>query len=201
MIERRLGAPAGLIHIRNGLGLVLVLALVAGAVWTLDGTRFGEDSVSDSVHLPGAPGGGATPRVGEPAPEFRLERLSGGPLALADLRGRPVIVNFWASWCPPCRREVPDLDEAARQHGDSGLAVVAINLDEERAAVQRYAAALELTLTIGLDQGGRVSALYNVVALPTSFFVERQGIVRDLNMGALTATALQAKVARVLELS
>jgi cytochrome c biogenesis protein CcmG, thiol:disulfide interchange protein DsbE len=180
------------------LGLPFVLALVAGAVWTLDGAGAGGYGVADSVRLSGASGSGITPRVGEPAPEFSLEGLSGGPLALGDLRGRPVIVNFWASWCPPCRGELPDLDEVARQHGDAGLTVVAINLDEEHVEVQRFAAALDLTLVIGLDRGGRVSALYNVVALPTSFFVDRQGVVRDLNIGALTAGGLQSKVARVL---
>jgi thiol-disulfide isomerase/thioredoxin len=140
-----------------------------------------------------------TPRIGAPAPDFSVENVSGASLALSDLRGQPVIVNFWASWCPPCRGEMPDLDEVARQHSDSGLAVLAVNLDEERGAVQRYATALDLTLSIGIDRGGRVSGLYNVVALPTSFFVDRQGIVRDLNIGALTAKGLRTKVARVLD--
>jgi thiol-disulfide isomerase/thioredoxin len=180
------------------LGLFVVLALLAGAVWALDGNGFGGYTAADSVRVSGASGSGVTPRVGERAPEFTLEGPSGGPLALAELRGRPVIVNFWASWCPPCRGELPDLDAVARQHGDAGLTVVAINLDEERLEVQRFAAALDLTLVIGLDRGGRISALYNVVALPTSFFVDRQGVVRDLNIGALTTGGLQSKVARVL---
>jgi cytochrome c biogenesis protein CcmG, thiol:disulfide interchange protein DsbE len=197
MIHSSAAAAADLRHMRKGLALLLVLALVAGAVWTLDASGSAA-SGSDFIRLPGASGSGVTPRVGEPAPEFALEGLGGVPLALGDLRGRPVIVNFWASWCPPCRAELPDLDAAVRQHGDSGLAVVAINLDEEREAVRRYAAPLDLTLVIGLDRGGRVSALYNVVALPTSFFVDRQGIVRDLNLGALTAVGLQSKVARIL---
>jgi cytochrome c biogenesis protein CcmG, thiol:disulfide interchange protein DsbE len=185
---------------RAVLALLAAVSVIVGAIWLVDGGAAPTDeSTGSAVRLGGSSGSGVTPRIGEAAPEFTLARLSGEPLALSDLRGQPVIVNFWASWCPPCRGEMPDLEDLAREQRASGLTVIAVNLDEESAAVQRYATALDLTLPIGLDRGGRVSALYNLVALPTSFFVDRQGVVRDLNIGALTARGLRTKVARILD--
>ena len=185
---------------RAVLALISVVGVIVGAIWLLDGGISASDEpAAGAVRLVDGSGSGVTPRIGEAAPGFTVERLAGEPLALSDLRGRPVIVNFWASWCPPCRGEMPDLEDLAREQRASGLTVLAVNLDEESAAVQRYATALDLTLSIGLDRGGHVSTLYNLVALPTSFFVDRQGVVRDLNIGALTARGLRTKVARILD--
>jgi cytochrome c biogenesis protein CcmG, thiol:disulfide interchange protein DsbE len=191
----------GLGQARPLAALLLVLSLVVGAVWLLDGgaSSFSGDTSSNVVALTGNMGTGVTPRIGEPAPDFAIDSLGGAPIGLSALRGRPVIVNFWASWCPPCRGEMPDLEQVAREHRDAGLAVIAVNLDEDRAAVQRYATTLDLTLPIGLDRGGRVSTLYNLAALPTSYFVDRQGVIRDMNIGALTAKGLRTKTARVLD--
>jgi thiol-disulfide isomerase/thioredoxin len=181
------------------LKLGLALALIVGVVWLLDAGRGGEVAgEATAITLAGGLGGVA-PRIGEPAPDFALETLDGSTLALADLRGRPVIINLWASWCPPCRGELPDLETLAREYGDRGLVVLGVNLQEDRASVQRYADALGLTFTIALDRQGAVANRYNLNALPTSYFVDRAGTVRDVNIGPLTERGLRAKLGKVLE--
>ncbi len=194
-------ARAGGFQLRPFLALVGAVALIVGVVWLVDpdrGASSGESGDATSVNLTGR--SGVTPRPGEMAPAFTLDRLGGGTTGLAQLKGHPVLVNFWASWCPPCRGEMPDLETIAREYHDSGLVVLALNLQEDPATVQRYADALGLSVTtVALDRGGTVANRYNLTALPSSYFVDREGIVRDLNVGALTAKGLRTKLAKVLD--
>lgn len=181
------------------LKLALALAVIIGVVWLLDRGRAGAVA-GEAVSITLAGGlGGVAPRIGEPAPDFALDTLDGSTVALADLRGRPVIVNLWASWCPPCRGEIPDLETMAREYGDRGLVVLGVNLQEDPATVQRYADTVGLTFAIALDRQGTVANRYNLNALPTSYFVDRTGIVRDLNIGPLTERGLRTKIAKVLQ--
>ncbi|MBI4493284.1 MAG: TlpA family protein disulfide reductase [Chloroflexi bacterium] len=179
-------------------GLALAIALIVGAVWVLGGERFGE-AVSDSttVTLTGTQGGVA-PKIGEPAPNVTLEALAGGTLSLEELQGRPVVINFWASWCPPCRGEMPDLESLAQEYRDAGLVVLGVNLEEDRPIAQRYADTLGLSFPIVLDRAGEMASRYNLTALPTTYFVDREGTIRDVNIGALTAKGLRSKVAKVV---
>lgn len=191
--------PTASIQWRSYAALALVVALIVGAIWLIEGGK-AEDVSTDGtkVTLTGSPSG-VTPKPGELAPAFALDKLEGGSLALADLRGSPLMINFWATWCPPCRGEMPDLDALQRQHRDAGLVVLAVNLQEDAPTVRRYADTLGLTLPIVLDRNGRVADRYNLTALPTTYFVDREGVVRDLNIGALTAKGLRTKVAKILE--
>jgi cytochrome c biogenesis protein CcmG, thiol:disulfide interchange protein DsbE len=180
------------------LKLVLAIGLIVGVIWVLEGGRLGDTADSATTSPLSGRGGGVTPRVGEPAPSFSLSTPSGQRLALADLRGQAVLLNFWASWCPPCRGEMPDLENLAREYRASGLVLVGVNLEEEGPTVQRYADMLGLSFPLALDQDGEVANRYNLTALPTSYFIDRDGVVRDLNIGALTEKGLRSKLARVL---
>lgn len=178
------------------LGLAVAILLMVGAAVIYERGRADEsESGLSVVTLAGRPG--STPRLGEPAPDFTLATLDGQRLGLADLRGRPVLINFWASWCPPCRGEMPDLAQAAREYSDVGLVVLAVNLQEEPEAIQRYATNAGLSFPIALDRSGAVATRYNLTGLPTSFFIDRNGVVRDLNIGALTLKGLRGKLARL----
>jgi cytochrome c biogenesis protein CcmG, thiol:disulfide interchange protein DsbE len=198
---RRPFSPRGLLSQYPYLGLVLGIALLVGAVWLMEGGRLDTTAPAADASVVSLTGiqGVATPRVGEPAPTFSLVSIDGSTTSLSDLRGHPVLVNFWASWCPPCRGEMPDIDRVAAEYRDSGLVVVGVDLEEDREPVARYAQTLGLGLTLLLDPGGSVSTRYNVTGLPTSYFVDRDGLIRDRNVGPLTPKGLRSKVAQILE--
>ena len=188
--------PRGMVH--GFLKLGVAIAVLVGAIWVMEGGRAGEVSSDRTVVNMAGGAGGVTPRIGEPPPVFSLEMVDGQTLSLAELRGRPVVVNFWATWCPPCRGEMPDLENLARDYREAGLVVVGINLEEDRPTVRRYADTLGLSFRLVLDRDGQVANAYNLTALPTTYFVDREGNVRDLNIGALTEKGLRSKVAKVL---
>jgi peroxiredoxin len=108
-------------------------------------------------------------------PPFGSSTLDGRPLALTDLRGRVVILNFWASWCLECRAEMPRLESLHRAYASRGLAIVGVNAREDARAARRHAEELDLTFPLVLDPGGKINALYGVIGLPTSFVVGRDG--------------------------
>jgi peroxiredoxin len=140
------------------------------------------------------------PRIGHEALHFELDRLDSGHVELEGLRGRPVIINFWASWCAPCRAEMPDLISAWRQHSGHGLQVLAVNLtdQERRKDVTRFVAELEMPFPVLLDTRGKVRELYALISLPTTVFVDSTGIVRGVHSGPLTRNALALGLGAIL---
>ena len=134
------------------------------------------------------------PWSGDRTPPLELKDLSGRVHRLADYRGKVVLINFWATWCPPCRTEMPDIQAAAQAHPD-GLVVLAINNAEDAETVKRFAQQFNLTFPILLDSDGSVARKYGVQGLPTSFFIDRAGIVRAANMGAMSRAYIEAQIA------
>ena len=114
-------------------------------------------------------------RSGTKAPAFSGQTADGRQLSLPDLRGRVVLVNFWASWCAECRPEMPVLEQLHRELGSQGLAIIGINAREDRQVVARYATELGLSFPLLLDPGGKNSDQYGVIGLPTTFVVARDG--------------------------
>ncbi len=126
--------------------------------------------------------------LGEPAPAWVLEDPQGRPIRLEDFRGRPVLVNFWAVWCPPCREEMPLLDTLARQQDK--VTVVAVDVGDSAEAVKNFLAQNGLRLPVALDAQGAVASRYQVQGLPTTFFLDARGIVRHIHVGALDESTL-----------
>ena len=135
-----------------------------------------------------------SPQIGFAAPDFTLDTLDGETITLSELRGKPVLINLWASWCPPCRAEMPALDAVYRKYRDAGFVVLAVNTtyqDSEADAVA-FAQNLGLTFPILFDRDGATSRRYQLQALPTSYFVGRDGTIRDIVIGGPMSEALVA---------
>jgi peroxiredoxin len=123
------------------------------------------------------------PKTPDAAPAFALEDLAGRRVSLADFRGRAVFLNFWATWCAPCREEFPAMVTLSRELGEQGLAVVAVNFQEDREAVRAFAREFGVPFPVLLDPSGGVAERYGVRALPTTVFGDRQGMLVGLALG------------------
>jgi cytochrome c biogenesis protein CcmG/thiol:disulfide interchange protein DsbE len=137
-------------------------------------------------------------RIGDPAPAFVLADLDGNPVSLADLRGRPVIVNFWASWCGPCVEEFPLLNAAAAAHEGDGLAVVGIVFRDRSEAARDFLARMGATWPAAMDPGDVVATRFGIIWPPDSFFIDRQGVVVSRQIGQLSAADLERGLAQIL---
>lgn len=137
-------------------------------------------------------------RIGEPAPDFVLADLDGNPLLLKDLRGRPVIVNFWASWCGPCVEEFPLLAAAADLHRGDGLAVVGIVFRDRSEAAREFMSRMGAPWPAAMDPAEAVAERFGVVGPPATFFIDRDGVVVGRQIGQLSAADLDRGLAGIL---
>lgn len=137
------------------------------------------------------------PAIDHPAPPFTLTTLAGDEFSLGAAQGKPVVLNFWATWCGPCQRELPALQAAAERYGDRVL-IVGVDQGEAPEIVQRYVDQLGLTFAIPLDAEFAVGELYNVRGLPTTYFIDRQGVIRQMWLGEMNSVTLAEGVAEVL---
>ena len=165
---------------------VLLLVLVAGGAW-LWYTRPPVTAAATT-----ASGAG----VGLPAPDFALPTLDGGNFTLSEQRGKPVVLNFWATWCIPCQRELPALQRAAEQYEDA-VVFAGVDQGETVEAVQRYLDGLDVTFTIPMDDRGDVGNQYNIKGLPTTYFIDANGIIRSVWMGEMNAIVLAEQIAKI----
>lgn len=127
------------------------------------------------------------PEAGQAAPNFTLADLEGNEVSLAEFRGQPVIINFWATWCGPCRIEMPELQQAYEERQEEGLAILAVNMEESPDMVRRFFYDdLRLTFTPLLDENGEVANRYGIFNLPTTYFVDPEGTIAAVHRGPLT---------------
>jgi cytochrome c biogenesis protein CcmG, thiol:disulfide interchange protein DsbE len=183
-----------------GTAIVLTLATVP-----LGTTEPGLPVPDPSAFLIGSPEPGLD--VGDQAPELAgvtgdgpvgLLDLNGAPIRLADLRGKAVWINFWASWCPPCQFETPTIRAMQQRYGDRGLVIVAVQVQQTVQAGRDYAATYGLTYTIGADVTGAIFHTYHVFALPTQFFIDSNGILRQIVNGPLSETRATQLIESIL---
>jgi thiol-disulfide isomerase/thioredoxin len=184
------------VTLRQLLILVVVGLVIVGAI-TLIERRPLDENGAQALELDGQLGPG--PKVGETAPDFTLTSLSGAPVQLAALQGKPVLVNFWATWCPPCRAEMPDLDDVARANAATGLQVVTVNLREDPDVVGGYLQTIGVGLDSVLDRNGGVFRQYRITGLPTTVAIGRDGVVREIHVGPLTRKAIDARVGQIVQ--
>lgn len=131
---------------------------------------------------------------GNPAPDFRLQSLAGGETALSSFKGQPVLVNFWATWCPSCVQEMPELEAFYERHRKEGLVLLAVNVMQRDTpdTIADFVREKGLTFTVLLDEGSQVSQRYQVAYLPTTYFIDRRGVIRFRHVGPLTADQLES---------
>ena len=194
---------------REILAAILIVALAIGAAVVLSGrpARSGRSSAESpdpaSFQQPTtSAGNGPALAVGEKAPDFTLKALDGQDVTLSALQGQPVLINFWASWCAPCRVEMPDLVRAYEAHKANGFVVLAINMtfQDSLADAQSFAKEFHMTFPVLLDETGEVARdRYRLRGLPMSFFVDRNGIIVRRQIGAMSSKQIGTFVGEIMQ--
>lgn len=175
--------------------VVIVLAVAASGCSILPG----QSSSASDVDVADVEVGH---KAGMRAPEFTLAEVrTGEEVSLSQFKGQPVLINFWATWCGPCRLEMPHLQEAYEEHKDKGFTVIAIDakIDDGREAVLAFVDELNLTFPVVKDATGDVETnKYNVVGYPTSVFIDRNGIIQYVHRGPMTKDFIEEKLQDIL---
>ena len=140
------------------------------------------------ILLSGCAGSGAAseygPEIGKLAPDFTLKGLDGQEVSLSDLRGKPVLLNFWAIWCGPCRLEMPFLQEIYDKWAGQELVLLAINLQEDPNNVREFVEGAGFSFPVLLTPGNEIPLAYNIRGIPATFFIDTDGVIRDIKVGA-----------------
>jgi len=149
----------------------------------------GSGSVLAGCSSGSAPDGGSDAEI--LAPDFQLLSLDGQTVSLSDFRGKPVLLNFWATWCGPCKFEMPFLQEIHEDEewSEKGLVILAVDVGENPAQVKLFASSLKLSFMVLLDIDQDVALQYNLRAFPTTFFIDKDGIIQDMKIGAFADRA------------
>jgi peroxiredoxin len=170
------------------LGLVLAFLLSGERLW------------GDTPESTGTQKSRSLLALGQPAPDFIAHDPDGLSIALHDYRGRPVIINFWATWCAPCRQEMRALQTVFDAHKAAGLAVLAVSQDQQDKveAVRAYCITLGITFPPLLDPDGHVATSYNVFLLPSTVFIHPSGTVVAVHLGAMTPAQIEQYLRAIL---
>lgn len=181
------------IHSRPILTILIVLVIASFFGWWEMASHSPADSVLDAGES------SLKVKVGEKVPNFRLETPDDSELLLSDFTGRAVVLNFWATWCSPCRAEMPALQQVANEYEPTGeLTVVGINMMEPAQAVKSFTKELGLSFPMALDRKGVLAARYGIIGLPATFFIDANGILQAQTLGQLHGELLHEGIEAVL---
>jgi thiol-disulfide isomerase/thioredoxin len=141
------------------------------------------------------------PKIGQAMPDLALKDLSGGTVRLSDFAGRPVLINAWATWCPPCRAEMPLLNDYYLKHRENGFVILAVNAGENQSLVDQFISQAGFNFPVLLDPDSASLSRLGVFSFPTSILVGRDGIVKKIHVGIITPETMQNEIAPLLELN
>ena len=175
------------VSVRRRLAVAVAILVPAVALLGLLGYGFW----IDSRYIP-------SPLIEKAAPPFTLTLFDGSVLKLADLRGKVVFVNFWASWCVPCREEAPPLEAAWRSYGRRDVVFVGINIQDKEPDARAFVDEFGISYANGIDHGSRIAVDYGVYGIPESFIIDRAGRITYKQIGAISATTIAAKLDETL---
>lgn len=176
------------------LGVALAVVAVVIALSRSSGDEVGFVEIESAKE--GLPGGPA-PRLDRPAPDFRVALLDGESFALSEDGGEVTWIVFWATWCPPCRAEMPDIQRVWQEERQNGLTVLAVDVAEPSEPVRTFVERFGITFPIGMDISGRVTSIYRVPGFPSHYLVDRQGVLREIRIGIMSEAMMRDKLARV----
>ena len=172
--------------------ILYAVILIAGAAWIF--VNADKVGASTAGRIP-------APQKGFLAPEFSLTTPGGEQFSLAQLRGKAVLVNLWATWCPPCQAEMPAIQKYYDAYKDQGLVVLGIDTtaNDMPLDVVPFVTKHHLTFPILLDETGEVAAKYNLRSLPSSFFINRDGTINEVVVGAMSEAQIQTSIEAILK--
>ena len=137
--------------------------------------------------------------IGNVAPDFQLPNLDYETISLNELRGKPVILNFWATWCPACIDEMPYLQEIHEEYSDDGLMLLAIDVGESQSQVEKFLQSNNLSLPVLLDTSGVVAQKYRILNIPTTFFIDGDGVIQEKRIGAfINAAQIEEQLSKIM---
>ncbi|MBU8917308.1 TlpA family protein disulfide reductase [Bacillus sp. FJAT-29953] len=123
------------------------------------------------------------PAIGAKAPDFELKTLAGETVKISDLKGKKVMLNFWATWCPPCKAEMPDMEQLHKEAGDD-ITILAVNIDPQL-DVQGFVNEYKITFPILLDAEDAVNEKYQVLSIPSTYFIDSKGVIQNKFVGSM----------------
>ena len=173
------------LYVNIAIGVALILAGVA-VLFLMDKEPAATSTVAVSPHQ------------GKAAPDFSLPSLAGETVALSNYKGQVVLINLWATWCPPCKAEMPTLNAYYQANKDKGFVVLAVNDQEDAITVNNFIEANGFGFPVLLDTQSRVLDTYNVRALPTTFVIDRNGVIQYVHMGEISQQQLEEIVGPLL---
>lgn len=165
--------------------LLTALAILAPALAILGLLAYG--FTTEPKYIP-------TPFIAKPAPPFTLTLFDGRTLTLEELRGKVVFLNFWASWCPPCRAEARMLEAAWQKYREQEVVFLGVNIQDEEPNARAFLQEFGITYPNGLDRGARIAIEYGVWGLPETFFIDREGRITYKHVGALGWQTIATKL-------
>ena len=156
--------------------VVLIVLLTVAIVQAMDNK---DEPVSTNAGI----------NVGDKAPDFEVKTLKGETVKLSDYKGKKVMLNFWATWCGPCKAEMPDMQKFYEQ-GHEDVVILAVNIDPQL-DVQKFVDDMSITFSILLDEEDKINTDYKVISIPTTYFIDKKGIIRDKFIGAMPLNAME----------
>jgi peroxiredoxin len=194
----------------DGLGrtavALLVIGVIVAAIWWLEsrddsgvspgGERYGPIALTAALNTAGVK---VAPEQDSLAPDFLLESLDGSEVRLSDYRGQPVVLNFWATWCAPCRKEIPQFVDAYERFRADGLVVIGVNLQEGKSIARGYVEDYGMQFPVAIDVDGEVGDAYRLLGLPVTYFIDGDGVVRGVYTGPFEERAGDTEVRGAIE--
>jgi peroxiredoxin len=173
--------------IKKVLAAVVLIALFTVAIVQAMG--------KDETNGTSANSGNVGIEIGDIAPDFELKTLDGKTVKLSDYKGQKVMLNFWATWCPPCKAEMPAMQKFHEEMGND-VKILAVNIDPQL-NVQGFVDEMGTTFSIPLDENDEVNSLYQVISIPTTFFIDTKGVIKQKHIGGMTYDNMKKYVSQL----